>query len=296
MTSEPQDRLVSTEWLADRLDDPGVVVVDTSYYLPMENKQAREDHEAEHIPGAVFFDIDEISDPETELPHMLPSTARFDDLVGKLGIHNDDQLVVYDRRGMMSAPRVWWTFKAMGHGPVAVLDGGLEKWRREERPLESGPVERPPRRYTARLNAKLVRDINDIRGNLDSGREQVIDARAADRFAGEAPELWPGRRRGHIPGSLNLPWNDLVDAESGTFKPLAEVRSKFAKAGVDPERPVVTTCGSGITAAVLSFGLHLTGHEKAALYDASWSEWGLPGDTPVETGPPKKSTGKAPKT
>lgn len=288
MAEENQDRLVSTEWLAERLGQDGLVVVDASYYLPMEQKKARPDYEAEHIPGAVFFDIDEIADPETELPHMLPSTQRFDELVGALGIHDDDQLVVYDRRGMMMAPRVWWTFKAMGHGPVAVLDGGLEKWRREGRPLESGPVEREPRRYTARFDAKRVRDINDMRTNLDSSSEQVLDARAADRFAGEAPELWPGRRQGHIPGSLNLPWNDLVDAESGTFKPLAELRNKFAKAGVDPERPVVTTCGSGITAAVLSFGLHLAGHNKAALYDGSWSEWGLPGDTPVETGPPQK--------
>ena len=156
--------------------------------------------------------------------------------------------------------------------------------------LESGTVEREPRRYTARLNAALVRDLNDLRMNLDKHSELVIDARAADRFAGESPELWPGRRQGHIPGSLNLPWNELVDSESGTFKPLAEVRNKFAKAGVDPEKPVVTTCGSGITAAVLSFGLHLAGHKKTALYDASWSEWGLPGDTPVETGPPKKPT------
>ncbi|MEX0924219.1 MAG: 3-mercaptopyruvate sulfurtransferase [Rhodovibrionaceae bacterium] len=293
MARESQDRLVSTEWLAGHLDDPGVVVIDASYYLPMEQKQARKDYEAEHIPGAVFFDIDEIGDPDSELPHMLPSTAHFDELIGALGIHNDDQLVVYDRRGMMSAPRVWWTFKAMGHGPVAVLDGGLEKWRSEGRPLEGGKVEREPHRYTARLDARLVRDINAMRTNLDSGREQVIDARAADRFAGEAPELWPGRRQGHIPGSLNLPWNDLVDSASGTFKPLAEIRNKFAKAGVDPERPVVTTCGSGITAAVLSFGLHLAGHKKTALYDASWSEWGLPGDTPVETGPPDKSPKKA---
>ncbi len=292
MAKENQDRLVSTEWLAERLDDPDLVVIDASYYLPMENKQARGDYEAEHLPGAVFFDIDEISDPDSQLPHMLPSTARFDELVGALGIHNDDQLVVYDRRGMMSAPRVWWTFKAMGHGPVALLDGGLEKWRREQRPLDSGSVERAPRRYTARLNAARVRDINALRTNLDSGKEQVIDARAADRFAGTAPELWPGRRQGHIPGSLNLPWNDLVDAESGTFKPLADIRRKFAKAGVDPQRPVVTTCGSGITAAVLSFGLHLAGHEKSALYDASWSEWGLPGDTPIETGAPGKSPKK----
>jgi thiosulfate/3-mercaptopyruvate sulfurtransferase len=282
------DALVSTEWLAQHLDAPDVRVVDATFFLPNEGRNALEEYEEEHIPGAVFFDIDEIAEPETELPHMLPSTKRFDELVGALGIHNDDQLVVYDRRGMMSAPRVWWTFKAMGHGPVAVLDGGLEKWRREQRPLESGTVERKPRRYTARLDAKKVRDINDIRTNLDSQSEQVLDARAADRFAAEAPELWPGRRRGHIPGSLNLPWNDLVDSESGTFKPLPELRNKFAKAGVDPERPVVTTCGSGITAAVLSFGLHLAGQEKTALYDASWSEWGLPGDTPVETGPPKK--------
>lgn len=288
MASDPQDRLVSTEWLAERLGEKGIVVVDASYYLPMEEKRARDDYEAEHIPGAVFFDIDEIADPETDLPHMLPSTSRFDERVGALGIHNDDQLVVYDRRGMMSAPRVWWTFKAMGHGPVAVLDGGLEKWRSEGRPLEAGTVERDPRRYTARLNAALVRDLGDMRANLDKQSEQVLDARAADRFAGEAPELWPGRRQGHIPGSLNLPWNDLVDSESGTFKPLPELRNKFSKAGVDPEKPVVTTCGSGITAAVLAFGLHLSGHKKTALYDASWSEWGLPDDTPVETGPPKK--------
>ncbi|MBX6321177.1 MAG: sulfurtransferase, partial [Rhodospirillaceae bacterium] len=193
--------------------------------------------------------------------------------------------VVYDALGFFSAPRVWYTFRLFGHPRVAVLDGGLPKWRREGRPLESGEPVLRPKTYSAQADPALVRSKAQMLANLTTRREQVLDARPAGRFTGDEPETWPGRRGGHIPGARNLPYADLVDPATGTFLDAERLRARFAAAGVDLARPVVTSCGSGVTAAVLAFGLHLVGHDQVALYDGSWAEWGLPGDTPVETGP-----------
>ncbi len=284
MTDLRDDALVSTQWLADHLDAPDVRVVDGSYYLPHEGLDPRAEYENQHIPGAVFFDIDEIADSTSSLPHMLPPPEKFSARARKLGLGDGVRIVVYDQRGIMSAPRVWWTFRAFGHRDVAVLDGGLPKWLNEERATQDGTATPGERHFTARMNTFMVRDKDQILRNLQSGREQVLDARAADRFAGTAVEPWPGRRSGRIPGSYNLPFTELLDRDTQTLLPTDQLRQCFAGSGIDPTRPVVTTCGSGITAAVLSLALHIAGHKDVALYDGSWAEWGLPSDTPVATG------------
>lgn len=280
--------LVSTEWLAEHMSAPDVRIVDASYYLPVEEGNARADYEAEHIPGAVFFDIDEIKDETSPLPHMLPSPEKFASRVRKLGLGDGNRVVVYDRHGLRSAPRVWWTFRVMGHRDVAVLDGGLPKWKAEGRPLDDRPIQPQERHFTARFDRTQVRDLGQILRNLETGRDQLVDARAADRFDGSAEEIWPGRRKGHIPGSHSLPFTDLIDPQSGTLLPEPELRRRFAAAGLDLGKPVATTCGSGVTACVLALGLAVVGHRDVAVYDGSWAEWGLPeSDTPVETGPGK---------
>ncbi|MDH3596725.1 MAG: 3-mercaptopyruvate sulfurtransferase [Rhodospirillales bacterium] len=285
MADFDSDAVVSTTWLAEHLSAPDVHVVDASYYLPDEGLSGRQEFELQHIPGAVFFDIDEIADGDDALPHMLPSPEKFSSKVTKLGLGDGVRMVIYDQRGLMSAPRVWWTFRYFGHDDVAVLDGGLPKWLAEGRPVEDGPARAVERHFTARMNSFMLRDKEQIRANLASRREQVLDARSQGRFEASEPELWPGRRAGHIPGSLSLPYTDLVDAEAQTLRPVADLRACFEAAGLDMARPVITTCGSGVTAAVLALGLHLAGHKDVALYDGSWAEWGLPGDTPVDTGP-----------
>lgn len=276
------ESLVSTAWLADHLQSPDIRVVDATYYLPMQGKNARAEYDERHIPGAVFFDIDEIADSSVDLPHMLPSPEKFAARVRKLGLGDGNRIIVYDGQGMMSAARVWWEFRVFGHSDVAILDGGLPKWLAEGRPVEDTPPMPRERHFTARLNHSLVRDISQIRGNLESHSEQVLDARSAGRFNGTEPEIWPGRRAGHIPGSFNLPFTDLLDPKDKTFLPAEQLEARFRKSGIDLARPVVTTCGSGITACVLAFGLHLIGHRDVAVYDGSWAEWGRPGDTPVE--------------
>ena len=274
--------LVSTASLAELLGRPNLAIVDATYFLPMQGRNARAEYDQRHIPGAVFFDIDAIADKTSPLPHMLPDAATFAAAVGELGIGNDSHIVVYDAHGMMSAARAWWSFRVFGHDDVAVLDGGLPKWLAEGRPVESG-MARPPRRsFSARFDPSQVRDKAAIRANIRDRSEQVVDARAAGRFSGREPEVWPGRRPGHIPGSLNLPFTDLLDPQSKTFLPAEAIAERFRAAGADLARPVVTSCGSGVTAAVLAFALHLIGHRPVALYDGSWAEWGLPGDTPVE--------------
>jgi thiosulfate/3-mercaptopyruvate sulfurtransferase len=279
--ANPQS-LVSTAALAEILGQPKLVVVDATYFLPMQGRNARAEYEQRHIPGAVFFDIDAIADKANPLPHMLPDAATFATAVGELGIGNDSHIVVYDAHGMMSAARAWWSFRVFGHADVAVLDGGLPKWLAEGRPVESGTARPARRSFNARFDPSQVRDKAAIRANIRDRREQVVDARAAGRFSGREPEVWPGRRPGHIPGSLNLPYTDLLDPQSKTFLPAEAIAERFRAAGTDLARPVVTSCGSGVTAAVLAFALHLIGHRPVALYDGSWAEWGLPGDTPVE--------------
>lgn len=287
MANGHTDALVTTQWLAENLRAPDLRVVDGSYYLPHEDKDARAEFEAGHIPGAVFFDLDEISDDKSELPHMRPPPEKFSAKVRKLGLGDGSRIVIYDQKGIFSAPRVWWMFRLFGHRDVAVLDGGLPKWLAEERPVEEGPVRvEGERHFSARQDHTMVRELDQIRRNLQTKREQIVDARERGRFEGTAEEIWPGRRQGHIPGSLNLPFTELIDAETGGFHGREELAQRFQAAGVDLNKPVVTTCGSGITASVLALGLHIVGHRGFAVYDGSWAEWGLPGDTPVETGPP----------
>jgi thiosulfate/3-mercaptopyruvate sulfurtransferase len=278
--------LVSTEWLAAQLAVPQngrsrVRVLDGTWHMPHLERDPRREFEEAHIPGAAFFDVDAIADRTTSLPHMLPSAAQFARQVGELGISNRDLVVVYDVRGVVSAARVWWTFRAMGHDRVAVLDGGLRKWTAEGRPIETGPAKVAPARFRAHLRRAHVRNLEQVRRNIGTRREQVLDARSRGRFAGTEPEPRAGLRGGHIPGSLNLPYDALYQPD-GTMLPPEELRQAFAASGVNPARPVATTCGSGITASVLALGLHLIGHRKVAVYDGSWTEWaGHPG-TPVE--------------
>lgn len=272
--------LVSTEWLAAHIDDPRVRIVDGTWHMPQLQRDPRREFEEAHIPGAVFFDIDGIADRGTALPHMLPSPAQFARQVGALGIGSADLVVTYDARGVVSAARVWWTFRAMGHDRVAVLDGGFRKWRAEGRPVESGPAAPRRRRFSAGLRRNLVRGLEQMRRNLESRREQVLDARSRGRFVGTEPEPRAGLRGGHIPGSLNLPY-DLLYRPDGTLLPSEGLRQAFAAAGVDAARPVATTCGSGITASVLALGLHLVGQKQVAVYDGSWTEWATHPDTPA---------------
>lgn len=277
------ESLVSTEWLAAHLRDPGVKVVDATWYLPSMGKDARADFLARHIPGAVPFDIDSVADRSTSLPHMFPDADTFARAVGALGIGRNDHVVVYDSLGIFSAPRVWYTFRLFGHPRVSVLDGGLLKWQREGRPVESGAAQPQPVPYVARIDPAKVRTKTQMMTNLTSRREQVIDARPAARFSGAEPDLWPGRRRGHMPGALNVPYASLIDPQTGTMLEPAALKQRFEAAGLEADRPVVTSCGSGVTAAILALGLHLIGRDDVALYDGSWAEWGLPGNTPVET-------------
>ena len=282
--------LVGTEWLAAHLDDPHVRVVDSSFKLPGITPTAREDYDRGHIPGTVFFDIDDIAEPGTSLPHMIPSPELFARKMEGLGIGDDDRVIVYDSAGLSSAGRAWWMLRLFGHRNVALLDGGLPQWKADGRPLETAVPNPPLRRFTARFDPALVRDKHALLDNLATRREQVVDARAAGRFEGTAEETRPGLRRGHIPGSRNLPYARLTDPQTRRLRDADELSDLFRDAGVALDRPIVTSCGSGVTACALAFALHLIGHPGAAVYDGSWSEWGLPGDTPVETGPAPAKT------
>ena len=278
------DALVSTEWLAQHLGAPDLRVVDGSFTLPGVTPTAHTLYEQRHIPGAVFFDIDEIADEQSPLPHMLPSPEKFALRMRRLGLGDGHKIVVYDSSGLNSAARPWWMLRVFDHRDVAILDGGLPKWLAEGRPVtDEAPMPRE-RHFTARLNTLLVRDKGQMLDNLASRREQVMDARSGARFAGTVEEPRPGLRRGHIPGSLNLPYDELTDPKTRTLLPAEALAARFAAAGLERGKPVVTTCGSGVTACALAFGLHLLGWPDAAVYDGSWAEWGLPGDTPIATG------------
>ena len=283
MTDDPRT-LVSTEWLAQHLNDPDLRVIDGSYYLPDAGRDARAEYDAAHIPGARFFDIDEISDNRSDLPHMAPPLEKFMSRLRRMGIGDGHQVVVYDGAGLFSAARVWWLFRLMGKLDIAVLDGGFPKWQAEGRPVEDLPPVIRDRHMTATRQNRLVRDVTQVAAAAKLGDQQIVDARAPARFRGDAPEPRPGLRAGHIPGSRNLHYATLLN-EDGTMKDAPALRAAFDGAGVDLNRPVITTCGSGVTAAILSLALERIGHDSHALYDGSWSEWGAFGDLPVETGP-----------
>jgi thiosulfate/3-mercaptopyruvate sulfurtransferase len=282
--SEPFPPLVSAAWLAQRLGRANLRVVDASWYLPGSGRDAEAEYLAGHIPGAVYFDLDASSDPRTPLPHMLPEADAFAGRMGRLGLGDGDDIVVYDGSGYnLSAARAWWMFRAFGHDRVAVLDGGIGRWRREGRRLEAGRARPAPARFGARLDPARVRTLDQVLALTRSGAEQIVDARPAGRFAGSDPEPRPGLRGGHIPGSRNLPYASLVDADGLLLSP-DELTAQLQGAGIDPTRPVVATCGSGTSACAVLFALHLLGHEGTALYDGSWSEWGGRSDVPLSTG------------
>lgn len=285
MTSTTDDPLVSTEWLATHLNEANVKIIDASFKLPGVLPLPVDDYLAAHIPGAVFFDVDAVSDHSSSLPHMYPDQQQFARDVAALGISSNDTVVVYDSGGWVAAPRAWWMFLSFGHTNIRVLDGGLKKWRAEGRAIETGKASPKPGRFNATFDSSYVRSKAQLVDNLSSRREQVVDARPANRFDGSAAEPRPGLRGGHIPGSRSVPYGQLFDAATGTMKSLNDLRAAFDGAGLDLAKPVVTSCGSGVSAAVLTLALYRLGVRGSALYDGSWSEWGMADGPPVATGP-----------
>jgi len=277
-----QDPLVSTEWLASHLSAPDVRIVDASWHLPTDNRDAEDEFKQRHIPGAVWFDIDEIADLESPYPHMLPHPVKFASRMKKMGLGDGSRIVVYDTAGLFSAARVWWMMRVMGHDEVFVLDGGLPKWLAEGRPIDDLPTPPRERHFTARYDSALIRTQGEVAKAVEAGH-QLLDARSPARFRGEEPEPRPGVRPGHIPGAKNLHWASLLD-DDGALVPADELKAKFAAAGIDLTKPVITTCGSGVTAAILSLALARIGQWRAPVYDGSWAEWGSREDLPAATG------------
>lgn len=282
-TSSRSRWLVSTDWLAGQLKSPKLAIVDGSWYLPTMKRDGFQEYLAAHIPDAVYFDIDEICDHSSQLPHMLPPPHTFELHMTRLGIADGTKVVVYDGMGLFSAPRVWWTMRVFGIKDVFILDGGLPKWRTEGRPFETGMATPVPAHFTAQFNADLIADFERVERTLADHSAQVVDSRPADRFRGEAPEPREGVRSGHMPGSLNLPYSNLV--ENGALASPETVQAAVARAGIDPQKPVITSCGSGVSASLLWLALDSIGKPPMALYDGSWSDWGSREDAPIEIEP-----------
>jgi thiosulfate/3-mercaptopyruvate sulfurtransferase len=276
------DSLVETSWLAKHLQAPDVHVVDASWYMPSDGRDPKAEFRERHVPGAVFFDIDEIADTSSPLPHMLPTPEKFTARARSLGLGDGNRIIVYDGAGLFSAARVWWMFRVFGHDDIAILNGGFPKWLREGWPVVSGPAMPRERHFTARMNNLLMRDFDHMWSNLETGHDQVLDARSPGRFKGITPEPREGSRSGHIPGSVNLPYTSVLNPEDKTLLPAEALAARFAEAGADLSKPIATTCGSGVTAPMLAFALYLLGHEEAAVYDGSWAEWGSRDEAPVE--------------
>jgi thiosulfate/3-mercaptopyruvate sulfurtransferase len=278
---KPNSPLVSTEWLGQHIDAPDVRVADASWYLPQTGRNSRAEYESAHIPRAVFFDIDDLSDEKSTLPHMLAPAPKFASHMRKLGLGDGNLIVVYDGAGIHSSPRAWWMLRAMGHEDVAVLDGGLPKWRAEGRPVEDLIPNPYPRHFSPRPNNAILRSFDQVKENLQTRAEQVIDARGSGRFNAKEPEPRPGLRGGHIPHSRNLPYTELF-ATDGTLKPREDLMALFKAHDIDPTKPTITSCGSGITAAIVSLALAVVGAKNSALYDGSWAEWGSRADATIE--------------